>query len=101
MDLAEDRDRFNALMGDLDVAQPEGGAARSREEAFELANDVGYPVLVRPSYVLGGRAMEVVYDDAEFGQYIEEAVRTARPCSSAASWSTSRPRASTPATPRA
>ncbi len=75
MDLAEDRDRFNALMDDLGIAQPEGGAAYSEEEAMELAHEIGYPVLVRPSYVLGGRAMDVVYDDAELEQYIEEAVR--------------------------
>jgi carbamoyl-phosphate synthase large subunit len=75
MDLAEDRDRFNALMDDLGIAQPEGGAAHSKEEAMELAHDIGYPVLVRPSYVLGGRAMEVVYDDEELERYIEEAVR--------------------------
>jgi carbamoyl-phosphate synthase large subunit len=75
MDLAEDRDRFNALMDELDIAQPEGGAARSRQQAFELAADIGYPVLVRPSYVLGGRAMRVVYDRDELEHYIEEAVR--------------------------
>jgi carbamoyl-phosphate synthase large subunit len=75
MDLAEDRDRFNALMDDLGIAQPEGGSATSREEALELAHDIGYPVLVRPSYVLGGRAMRVVHSDAELEQYIEEAVR--------------------------
>lgn len=75
MDLAEDRDRFNALMESLDIAQPEGGAARSEEEALALAHDIGYPVLVRPSYVLGGRAMRVVYDDEELQTYIEEAVR--------------------------
>ncbi|WP_265108736.1 carbamoyl-phosphate synthase large subunit [Halosolutus halophilus] len=75
MDLAEDRDRFNALMDDLGIAQPEGGTAFSKEEALELAHEIGYPVLVRPSYVLGGRAMDVVYDDAELEQYIEEAVR--------------------------
>ncbi len=75
MDLAEDRDRFNALMDDLGIAQPEGGAAYSEAEAMELAHEIGYPVLVRPSYVLGGRAMQVVYDDAELEQYIEEAVR--------------------------
>ncbi|MCU4753024.1 carbamoyl-phosphate synthase large subunit [Halobacteria archaeon AArc-curdl1] len=75
MDLAEDRDRFNQLMDGLGIAQPEGGAAYSREEAFDLAHDLGYPVLVRPSYVLGGRAMRVVYDDDELETYIEEAVR--------------------------
>ncbi|MFC4550745.1 MULTISPECIES: carbamoyl-phosphate synthase large subunit [Halorussus] len=75
MDLAEDRDRFNRLMDDLGIAQPEGGSATSEEEALELAHDIGYPVLVRPSYVLGGRAMDVVYDDEELKEYIEEAVR--------------------------
>ncbi|MFC7079594.1 carbamoyl-phosphate synthase large subunit [Halorussus caseinilyticus] len=75
MDLAEDRDRFNRLMADLGISQPEGGSATSEEEALELAHDIGYPVLVRPSYVLGGRAMDVVYDDDELVEYIEEAVR--------------------------
>ncbi|WP_254863739.1 carbamoyl-phosphate synthase large subunit [Halovivax gelatinilyticus] len=75
MDLAEDRDRFNALMDELGIAQPEGGTAVSKEEALDLAHDIGYPVLVRPSYVLGGRAMEIVHDDAELETYIEEAVR--------------------------
>ncbi|AGB16904.1 carbamoylphosphate synthase large subunit [Halovivax ruber XH-70] len=75
MDLAEDRDRFNALMDELGIAQPEGGSATSEAEALELAHEIGYPVLVRPSYVLGGRAMEIVYDDAELEKYIEEAVR--------------------------
>jgi carbamoyl-phosphate synthase large subunit len=75
MDLAEDRDRFNVLMDELGIKQPKGGTATSEEEALELARDLGYPVLVRPSYVLGGRAMEVVYDDADLKEYIEEAVR--------------------------
>jgi carbamoyl-phosphate synthase large subunit len=75
MDLAEDRDRFNRLMDERGIAQPEGGSATSEAEALELANDIGYPVLVRPSYVLGGRAMDVVYDDEELKEYIEEAVR--------------------------
>ena len=75
MDLAEDRDRFNRLLDELGVAQPEGGSATSESEALELAHDIGYPVLVRPSYVLGGRAMEVVHSDEELKQYIEEAVR--------------------------
>ncbi|MFB6184757.1 MAG: carbamoyl-phosphate synthase large subunit [Haloarculaceae archaeon] len=75
MDLAEDRDRFNGLMDDLGIAQAEGGAATSKEEALELAHDIGYPVLVRPSYVLGGRAMDVVYNDEDLKTYIEEAVR--------------------------
>ncbi|SIR66908.1 carbamoyl-phosphate synthase large subunit [Natronorubrum thiooxidans] len=75
MDLAEDRDRFNALMDELGIAQPDGGTAFSKAEALELAHDIGYPVLVRPSYVLGGRAMDVVYSDEELETYIEEAVR--------------------------
>ncbi|MFC7131514.1 carbamoyl-phosphate synthase large subunit [Haloferax chudinovii] len=75
MDLAEDRDRFNRLMDDLGILQPEGGSATSETEALDLANDLGYPVLVRPSYVLGGRAMEIVHSDAELKEYIEEAVR--------------------------
>ena len=75
MDLAEDRDRFNRLMADLGIAQAEGGSATSEEEALELARDIGYPVLVRPSYVLGGRAMDVVYNDDDLKTYIEEAVR--------------------------
>ncbi|MFP4175083.1 MAG: carbamoyl-phosphate synthase large subunit, partial [Halobacteriales archaeon] len=75
MDLAEDRDRFNALMDEMGVQQPEGGTAESEEEALELAEDIGYPVLVRPSYVLGGRAMEVVWDELELREYMQEAVR--------------------------
>jgi carbamoyl-phosphate synthase large subunit len=77
MDLAEDRDRFNVLMDELGISQPEGGTATSRQEALALAHEIGYPVLVRPSYVLGGRAMDVVYSDAELEEYIEEAVRVA------------------------
>jgi carbamoyl-phosphate synthase large subunit len=75
MDLAEDRDRFNALLGELGIAQAEGGTATSQREALALAHDIGYPVLVRPSYVLGGRAMDVVYNDTDLRTYIEEAVR--------------------------
>ena len=77
MDLAEDRDRFNALMDELGISQPEGGAATSQAEALDLAHGIGYPVLVRPSYVLGGRAMDVVSSDEELESYIEEAARVA------------------------
>ncbi|MXR20933.1 carbamoyl-phosphate synthase large subunit [Halobacterium bonnevillei] len=75
MDLAEDRDRFNRLMDERGIAQPAGGTATSEAEALDLAGDLGYPVLVRPSYVLGGRAMRVVDDDEELKHYMEEAVR--------------------------
>jgi len=75
MDLAEDRDRFNELMNEMGVQQPEGGTAESEEEALELADEIGYPVLVRPSYVLGGRAMRIVWDELELREYTEEAVR--------------------------
>ena len=63
IDLAEDRERWNALCGSLHIPQPPGGTATSTAEALAIAGDVGYPVLLRPSYVLGGRAMEIVYDD--------------------------------------
>lgn len=75
MDLAENRDRFNALMDSLEIKQPQGGTAESKSEAVALAHEIGYPVLVRPSYVLGGRAMDVVHNDGELEKYIEEAVR--------------------------
>ena len=75
MDLAEDRDRFNRLMAERGIEQPAGGSATSEAEALDLAHDVGYPVLVRPSYVLGGRAMEIVHSDEELQEYVEEAVR--------------------------
>ncbi|MEF8878369.1 MAG: carbamoyl-phosphate synthase large subunit, partial [Haloarculaceae archaeon] len=75
MDLAEDRDRFNRLMEEHGIAQPVGGSATSEAEALDLANEIGYPVLVRPSYVLGGRAMDVVSNDEDLKHYIEEAVR--------------------------
>jgi carbamoyl-phosphate synthase large subunit len=65
IDLAEDRERFNALCEQLGIPQPEGGTATEVEDALKIANGVGYPVLVRPSYVLGGRAMQIVYDDAD------------------------------------
>ncbi|EMA46330.1 carbamoyl phosphate synthase large subunit [Halococcus morrhuae DSM 1307] len=74
MDLAENRDRFNHLMDELGISQPAGGAAESEAEALDLAHEIGYPVLVRPSYVLGGRAMDVVHDDDELRQYVEEAI---------------------------
>ena len=63
IDLAEDRERWNALCGSLQITQPPGGTATSTAEALSIAASIGYPVLLRPSYVLGGRAMEIVYDD--------------------------------------
>lgn len=75
IDLAEDRERFNKLMNDLNIPQPNAGIAFSPEEAKVVAARIGYPVLVRPSYVLGGRAMEIVYDEAGLETYMREAVR--------------------------
>ncbi len=78
MDMAEDRDRFSQLLNDLQIPSPPNSSAYSEEEAREMAARIGYPVLVRPSYVLGGRAMELVHDEAELKSYIEEAVRVSR-----------------------
>ena len=75
MDLAEDRDRFNRLLSDRGIRQPDGGTATSESEAIALANELGYPVLVRPSYVLGGRAMATVESDEALREYVTEAVR--------------------------
>jgi len=75
IDRAEDRDRFAALCRELGARVPPNGIATSREEAVKVAAEVGYPVLVRPSYVLGGRAMEIVYDEASLLSYFERAVR--------------------------
>jgi carbamoyl-phosphate synthase large subunit len=77
IDLAEDRGRFEAITRELGVAQPPSGVAHSVEEAVAVAARVGYPVLVRPSYVLGGRAMEIVYDDSSLRNYFARAVRVA------------------------
>jgi carbamoyl-phosphate synthase large subunit len=74
IDLAEDRKRFSALLTELGIPQPESGTASSLEEAKVVAERIGYPVLVRPSYVLGGRAMAIVYDDAHLEGYVREAV---------------------------
>lgn len=74
IDLAEDRERFAALINTLKLKQPENGIARSREEAIKVAENIGYPVLMRPSYVLGGRAMEIVDTQAQLENYIQTAV---------------------------
>ncbi len=74
IDLAEDRDQFRAMMEKLDIPMPESGMAVNVEEALSIAKEIGYPVMVRPSYVLGGRGMEVVYDDASMEEYMKAAV---------------------------
>jgi carbamoyl-phosphate synthase large subunit len=77
IDVAEDRKRFEELVRRLDIRQPPNGTARSVEEAVAVAQRIGYPVLVRPSYVLGGRAMEIVYDDGSLRDYFVKAARVA------------------------
>ena len=74
IDLAEDRDQFRAMMDKLGIPMPEAGMATTVEEAVSIANEIGYPVMVRPSYVLGGRGMEVVYDDDAMAEYMKAAV---------------------------
>ena len=74
IDLAEDRDQFRAMMDKLGIPMPESGMATTVEEAVSIANGIGYPVMVRPSYVLGGRGMEVVYDDESMADYMSAAV---------------------------
>ncbi|MDD1724172.1 MAG: carbamoyl-phosphate synthase large subunit, partial [Methanospirillum sp.] len=78
MDMAEDRDRFSILLDDLKIPTPPNGSAYSEVEAYKTADKIGYPVLVRPSYVLGGRAMEIVHDAAELSTYMREAVRVSK-----------------------
>ncbi|MBV5260015.1 carbamoyl-phosphate synthase large subunit [Synechococcus moorigangaii CMS01] len=75
IDTAEDRERFEKILHDLNIVQPANGIARDYKEAQKIANRVGYPVVVRPSYVLGGRAMEIVYSDAELDHYMKYAVQ--------------------------
>jgi len=74
-DIAEDRKRFSALLDQLGIRQPESGTAVSLEQAKQVAARIGYPVLVRPSYVLGGRAMAIVYDASRLEEYVREAVK--------------------------
>ncbi|NLJ97557.1 MAG: carbamoyl-phosphate synthase large subunit [Clostridiales bacterium] len=74
IDLAEDRDRFREMMDKLDIPMPESGMAVDTTEALEIAKKIGYPVMVRPSYVLGGRGMEIVHDDESLKVYMEAAV---------------------------
>ena len=75
IDLAEDRERFQQLIQKLGLQQPPNRTARNAEQALTLAREIGYPLVVRPSYVLGGRAMEVVYSDADLSRYIRDAVK--------------------------
>jgi carbamoyl-phosphate synthase large subunit len=75
IDLAEDRERFQQLLHRLNLKQPQNGTARSRDEAFRVAANVGYPLVIRPSFVLGGRAMEIIRDDAQLERYITTAVQ--------------------------
>ncbi|HUM08092.1 MAG TPA: carbamoyl-phosphate synthase large subunit, partial [Acidocella sp.] len=75
IDIAEDRERFQALLKRLGLRQPENGIARSTEQAEAIAERIGYPIIIRPSYVLGGRAMEIVYDRTGLNRYMREAVR--------------------------
>src|SRR5262249_26233470 len=75
IDRAEDRERFEQVLTTLDLKRPPNGVARSADEAVRVAESIGYPVLVRPSYVLGGRAMEIVYDRDSLGRYMKNAVR--------------------------
>jgi carbamoyl-phosphate synthase, large subunit len=75
IDLAEDRERFQQLVDRLGLKQPPNRTARTAEEALTLAREIGYPLVVRPSYVLGGRAMEIVYGEADLARYVRDAVK--------------------------
>ena len=75
IDLAEDRERFQKMIKKLNLKQPVNDTARSQEEAVEIANSIGFPLVVRPSYVLGGRAMEIVYDNESLERYMTTAVK--------------------------
>ena len=75
IDAAEDREKFKDILKDIDVLQPANSTARNKTQALKEAEKIGYPIIVRPSYVLGGRAMEVIYDSQELKKYITEAVR--------------------------
>jgi carbamoyl-phosphate synthase large subunit len=75
IDLAEDRERFQGLVNKLGLKQPRNGIASSPDQAFAIAKEIGFPLVIRPSYVLGGRAMEIVRDDAQLERYIREAVQ--------------------------
>lgn len=74
IDLAEDRQRFNVLMRDLNITQPAGATAMTRDEAIQRAHEIGYPVLVRPSYVLGGRGMAIVFEDETLTEWLDKQI---------------------------
>lgn len=74
IDLAEDRERFSSVLRELDIQQPPAGNARTADEAAHIANDIGYPVLLRPSYVLGGRGMQIVYSEQSLRDFVDEAL---------------------------
>lgn len=78
IDMVEDREQFTEVLNELGIPQADYGIAKSLDEAREAAHNIGFPVLVRPSYVLGGRAMEIVYDDNELEEYMKEAVKVSR-----------------------
>ncbi len=80
IDLAEDRERFQGMLSRLGLNQPPNRTARSAEQALHLAQDLGFPLLVRPSYVLGGRAMEIVYDETDLERYMTQAVQVSHDC---------------------
>ncbi|MCM3373061.1 carbamoyl-phosphate synthase large subunit, partial [Bacillus velezensis] len=75
IDAAEDRERFQKLLQDLGLRQPPNRTARAEDEALALADEIGYPLVVRPSYVLGGRAMEIVHEPRDLERYMREAVK--------------------------
>ena len=75
IDLAEDRKEFTKILEELNIRQPLNGLARNQDEAELVAKNIGFPLVVRPSYVLGGRAMEIVKDENELSRYIREAVK--------------------------
>ena len=74
IDLAEDRERFQALVNQLGLKQPKNGIASTDAQALEIATEIGFPLVIRPSYVLGGRAMEIVRDMDQLKRYISDAV---------------------------
>ena len=76
IDFAEDREKFSEFLKEIEIPQPEGTAVTSMEEAYDAVEKLGYPVIVRPSYVIGGSAMQVVYDKVTFEKYMKEAVKS-------------------------